>query len=230
MDTYRTEEEQVAAIKRIVADHGTKLLLVIVVSIASILGFQGYQQKVLSQKETASLYYDDLVNVMGDSQTLDAKQKEAFDTTFDRLLDEYPQSIYTSYAAFAKAKMEVGSSDLVAASASLQWVVDQNFNQEISELARLRLARVFFSQGEFDKAVSLLELGSVTFAAEYAESKADVLVAKGDKIAAIDLYGKAKVLAEDNGQTVNHILKMKIESLQSVTPGELYTVSKIGEK
>jgi predicted negative regulator of RcsB-dependent stress response len=228
MDTDRTEEEQSAAIKRIVADHGTKILAAVVLFIAGILAYQGYQHKQLAEKEAASLYYNQLTEVVESSQQLDAAQQEAFDTVFNQLVAEYPASIYASYAALTKAKLDVEKNDLTAAAASLQWVVDQNFSAEIKELAELRLARVLFAQGEFDQSLALLNKQGSVYQAEYAEAKADVLVARGndgDKAEAISLYNQAKTLTEAKSQTISHILKMKLESLQPEDSAELYPLT-----
>jgi predicted negative regulator of RcsB-dependent stress response len=224
MDTYRTEEEQVAALKGIVATHGSKILAVIVVLIAAVFSYQSYQQKQLSDKQNASIYYSQLNDAVGFSEDLDEKQQAVFDANFAALLGEYPDSIYASYATFAKAKLEVSANKLDEAAASLQWIIEQNVAQEIVELARLRLARVIFSQGDLDAALALLNTPSSIFAAEYATSKGDVLVAKGDLAQALVAFEKAKNLAAQQQLADDRLLDMKINSLKPSADATLYPV------
>ena len=226
MDVYRTEEEQIEAIKRYVAEYGTKIILAFVACIALFFGYQSWEQKQLASKHTVSMYYNELNETLGSGQGLTDEDRARFDAVFAKLLGEYPKSIYASYASLHKAKLDVEKSDLDKAVQSLQWVVDAAVNAEIIALANLRLARVEFARGNIDKGLALLQNNAGPFAAEYQEAKGDMLLEKNQPEKALIAYKKAQGLITESGAYSNRILDMKVETLNTADHSKLFPSSK----
>lgn len=220
MDAYTTEEEQVAAIKRFADKHGSKLLAALVVFIASVLFYQNYQKTQLQDKENASLYFSKLSQMTDANATLDEKQQAAFDQNFSVLAQQYPDSIYASFAALLKAKLEVNTDDLDEAAKSLQWVIDASHDEQMVDLAKLRLAKVLFAQDKKDEALAILEKGSDTLAAQYAVLEGDIVLSQDNSEKALALYKKAEEVLKAEDQQIDQLLKVKISSLQSVESAE----------
>lgn len=211
----RTEEEQIELIKRFFFLYGKKILLALVLVIASYATYQYWQGSRVAAHETASIYYNELA-VLVSEETLSDEQRKKFDEVFARLAKEYPKSLYAAYAALHKAKLDVAANDLAAANQSLEWVRDNSNNKDIKALATLRLARIALSQSEHDKALALLGESSGAFSALFEQVKGDVYVDQGKNDQALLAYRKAQSLLQDETQgTTAQLLELKIRMLDA---------------
>ena len=88
---------------------------------------------------------------------------------------------------------------------------------------RLRLARVQAAQGKYDDALATLKVEKAgEFAPRIADTRGDVLLAKGDRDGALREYLAARN-AENNGRVDFDLLDLKIRDLGGTppaTPGE----------
>ena len=112
METYRTEDEQLSAIKQFVGRHGTKLLAAVVVFIAAVLSYQSYQKNSLAEKNAASMLYAQINNQFSQQQQLNKQQQAAFDEQYALMLEKYPNTVYASYVSLLKAKFAVTEQEL----------------------------------------------------------------------------------------------------------------------
>ncbi len=217
METYRTEEEQITAIKKFVADHGSKILAVIVLFIALVIGVQGCQQKQQNTKEAASQLFSmmtEQVELSGANPAgLSDDQRLAIDKAYQSLVADHTASIYATYGSFLQAKLAVSAQDYSGAEQNLNWVVDNSTNQEMKNLAKLRLAQVVFASGELDKALALAEKSLSPFEDQFLSLQGDILMAKGDQKAALEAYEKAE-LASAGSVAPDQMLAMKVKSLK----------------
>lgn len=99
MDYERTEEEQIAALKRWWSENGNSLIIGIALALAAIFGWQAWQQQVLNTKYEASSLYQQILDAAS-VQSIEAKEKNLATV---RLLGEKLKSDYSSseYAKFA---------------------------------------------------------------------------------------------------------------------------------
>lgn len=215
METYRTEEEQIHAIKQFVNRHGTKLLAAVVLFIAAVLSYQSYQKNTLAEKNAASALYAQMDSQFSQEAKLDEQQQAAFNEQYALMLENYPGTVYASYANLLKAKFAVAEQELEQAQQSLQWVLDNASETAVVDLARLRLARVLDAKGMNEQAQALLDQGSEIFAAEYWVAQADLQMKAGDNAKALALYEKAKEKLQAQGMQVDQLLEMKINSLST---------------
>lgn len=185
MEVYRTEEEQLEALKRWWQENGKSLLIGIVLALAAVYGYKAWQNYQQTQGETASnLYFD-----MMDALTLNEENpQEATSATLEHLIGqlktEHEGSTYAIYAALVAAKQAVAAGDLPKAQAELQWALDKSDKgSSLQLITQLRLARVIFAQGGDEngqRALALLDGAQAgSHAASYAEFKGDVLVSLG---------------------------------------------------
>lgn len=220
----QTEEEQIENLKRYIREYGSKILLVVLLSIASFFGYQGWQDKQRSAKETASVYYGELANLAAVSGEWTDEQAARFDDIFSRLAEEFPQSGYAAYAALHKARIEVVDKQLDDADATLSWVVDNCPYSDIKALAQLRLARVALAKGDVDRAQDLLNSDSGPYAPLYEHVRGDVLLEQGEQEKALLAYKKAKSLMGGKPASMaGSLLDMKIASLGDAGQGKVFS-------
>jgi len=209
----RTDEEQIEVIKRYIQQHGSKILLVIIVVIASYAGYQYLQKSQKVAKETASIYYTELSALAGE-QSLSDRQRGQFDEIFARLSKEYPSSRYAIYGAMHKAKLDVQANKLDDAEKTLLWAKEQVKDADLKPLLNLRLARIKLAQEKYDQALALLSEPSGAYTALYEEVKGDVHLLKDEQDQALLAYNKAKALL-DEANADTRLLAVKIASLDS---------------
>ena len=225
MDTYRTEEEQIAAIRKFAVENGLKVITAIVVAIALFFGIQNWQQSQFQSKENASVLYNELSTAAAAEAQMTADNHQTFDAAYATLMADYGESVYASYASLLKGKLEVQAGELAKAEQSLQWVVDANVDAAIKSLAVLRLARVKAANGQRDEALSLLAQDAGPFVAAFAESKGDILLMQDKKDEALAAYKLAQAQKEPGMTMSGQMLKMKIESLDNTQQDKLFSTT-----
>ena len=222
MDTYRTEDEQVAAIKGFVANHGTKLLAVIILAIVIVLGVQGYLQKEAAHKSSASTLFNTMAAQIDQSGApLTDEKLLIVDTAYQSLISDYDDTIYAVYANFFQAKLAVASNKIDAAKGYLTWVVDHATNDEMLALANLRLGQLAFAENDLDKALTFALLHASPFERQYYSLEGDVYVAKGERAKALLAYEKSSAIAKEAQLAENQILSLKIASLKPADESKL---------
>jgi predicted negative regulator of RcsB-dependent stress response len=98
----------------------------------------------------------------------------------------------------------------------LQWVQSNAVQDELKQLAQLRLARLLIAQNKYDAAYGLLSAEHpVAFDALYEELKGDVFVARGEREQARIAYDKAIISAANP----SHWLQLKRQNLGASSIG-----------
>jgi predicted negative regulator of RcsB-dependent stress response len=213
-EELRTEEEQVEAIKKWWNENGKSLIVTVVVVLGGYFGWNGYQENQRAQGEAASSIYQQLVNKA--TKPL-AEQTEAdkteLETVAAQLKAEFPTSLYAQFAGLYLAKFAIEADNFDAAAVELQSLVDAGDQSPVTYLAQVRLARVFIQQEKLDEALALVAIvPEASFAAQYEETKGDVLFAKGDFAGALAAYQAARTSATALGINTQ-VLQRKIEDL-----------------
>ncbi len=209
MDSYKTEEEQIIALKRWWKDNGNSLLIGIGLALAVVFGWKAYQQNVENNKNAASVLYQQLLEVaVGSPASEESESSIEFIAT--KLKSEFNSSEYAAYAALFLAKSAVGKGDLSAAATELRWILDNFETSPLTYIVKGRLARVLDAQGSKDEALALLDVAGVgSHAAMYLEIKGDILNRAGEVDAAKAAYLEAyKAMKESGVQRPLLTLKM----------------------
>ena len=218
MDSYRTEEEQIEAIKNWWKKNGVSTLGSIAVAVALVFGWQAWQKSQLQDAGNASALYQEMM--IADQKVADnAVNLANVHHLADQLKTEYSNSVYADYASLLLVKHAVESGDLERAETELSTLLDDGSIEEIEQLAQLRLARVLFAQDKTEEALGLLNSDKAgSFAALYEETKGDIYVSTGEQQQALDAFEKALELTVASGIRVEPLLQMKIDELVSVIP------------
>ena len=220
MEPYRTDEEQVEALKPWWAENGKSIALGIVVAIAAVFGWQGWQKQQDGRLAEASSNYQSLLEADSAAES-DSTKVTTAQHLAETLKTDYPGTTYAIFGAMYKAKYAAQINKWEEAESELRWVLDQKPDEPLLLQAKVRLAHVLLAQKRYEDAQKVLagsELGS--YAALIAETRGDILLAQGDKSGALAAYEQAKSeLASLGNASPNPLLDMKIHDLQQTQDG-----------
>ncbi|MRI35066.1 hypothetical protein EOPP23_19025 [Endozoicomonas sp. OPT23] len=215
----RTDEEEVEQLKNLWQDYGKPVIAGVVITLVAVFGYKAYKQNQYETSAAASQLYQSLLDASASAaqgQSLTEQQKSTVQHVAETLKADYSGSRYAAYAMLQQARVQVQSNDLDGARASLQWVVDQNTNQETELLARTRLARVMLGQSADNAQAALDVLAAASseagFVATIEAVRGDALLAKGDRDSARAAYQKALDAAQANGEA-RPLLQFKLDDL-----------------
>jgi predicted negative regulator of RcsB-dependent stress response len=226
VESYRTEEEQVEALKNWWDENGRSTVVAIAVALGLGFGWQGWKSHQSEQVEAASIVYQGLseaLNAYENDQSDDIKATAIH--LAGELKTEYSGSTYAHYAALSLAKLAVENQDLETAQAELRWVLSNSPSVDIELISQQRLARVLAAQGDSEQALMILNSTDAgKYAPGYARAKGDIYLSLGENEKALEAYQQAKTLDGGSDGASQRYLEMKIKHLSP----ELATV--IGEE
>lgn len=206
MEIYNSEQEQVEALKAWWDKNGRMTIAAIVVALLSVLGWKSWVQHQSQLAEAASGQYQRMLD------SLESNPGQAMELGRS-LVGEHSGSLYAVLASLAMAKASVQQQDLEAAAAHLRLAMEQAGQEEIGQLARLRLATVLHAQGKGDEALSLLTAETPSsFRGSYAELRGDILLSQDKNDAARDAYANALAGYADAPEKRN-LVQMKLDDL-----------------
>ena len=211
MVELRTEEQQVAALKRWWDTNGKSLLLGIIVAIAGVAFWHYYQDQQRTRAETASAYFQRMLSYT-ESPQLGVTERANIRQDARRLQEDFSDSIYAAYAALMLAKVSVQEQDLPQAESHLQWLLENTDIPELLALANVRLARVLLAQNRGDQALVLLVDQDDAWQARRLEVRGDVLLQQGNQDGARSAYTQAKQIASKQGINTA-LLNLKLDDL-----------------
>lgn len=218
MDSYRTEDEQIDALKKWWSENGKATVFGILAALALVFGWQGWQKQQASKLVGASAQYQNLLEADAAAQAGTSQLTTARHLA-QTLKSDYPGTTYASFAAMYLAKYAAADSDWETAESELNWVIARRPEQPLLLQAKVRLAHVLLSQQRYEEAQQALagsELGS--YAALIAETRGDILLAQNKREEALAAYRQAREqLATLENAGANPMLEMKIRDL---TPAE----------
>jgi predicted negative regulator of RcsB-dependent stress response len=211
MDIYASDEEKAEAIKQWWRDNGVSVVTGVVLGIAVIFGGRYWLSHQDAQNAEASAVYFQAVEASKtDTQVLTAAT--------DELMSAYPSSAYSVFGALQSADTAAKAGDYEKAGSYLHWVLDNAKLSAHQELARYRLAKLTFEQGNAEAALQLLTASdSAAFESLIAELEGDIQMAQGDAQAAQQAYEKAMTAAEPNDSRQG-LLQIKLDDV--ATPNE----------
>lgn len=213
MDIYASDEEKAEAIKQWWRDNGRSVIAGVILGLAAIFGFRYWTNYQQVQTQQAAVIYQQTSIQLSQDEAADA---EAMVKT---LMQDYSSSAYAVFAALEMAQSKLNQDEPDAAAEYLSWVKDNAELQSHRELASLRLARVFFSQQQYDQALSLIaEADSQAFGSLFAELKGDIKLAQGDAAAAQTAYQQALVQLAP-GQPRQSLIEIKLDDVAKADEG-----------
>jgi len=208
VDTYKTEQEQLEALKRWWETNGKFVLVVLVIAFTTTIGWRVWSNHENSTLESASLEYNELIGKLR-SEESDAALRHGAD-----LIEKRGDTSYAVLAALAMAKLEVEKDELDTARQRLTWAVEHAEIPEIVHIARIRLARVLLALGKFDEALAQASVDNTDgFDAAYEMVKGDIYAQRGLADQAKTAYNTALNTSFDMNATSKNMLQMKLDNL-----------------
>jgi len=207
VDVYTTEEQQVEAIKKWWHDNKWSVIGGVVIGVSALWGGRAWLDNQQVYAEAASATYQMMLEQMSRGNTDDAATQGA------QLLGQFSDTPYSSLAALAMAKLKLDAGDATAASSHLRWALDNTKEAAVKHEARLRLAKLLFSDGKFDEALSLLAgVEDTVYTATYEQLRGDIHLAAGQLESARTAYGRA-LAAMAPSERGRELLQMKLDNL-----------------
>jgi len=212
-----SEAEQMERAKSWLKTNGIWIIAGIAIGAGGLGGYRWYEERRDAQAEAASARYEELVDAFTRRDNVRGT------TLLEELNREYAWTPYASLGTLIAARVQVEANELDKAAVSLKSVMDNAKDEELRMVARLRLARVQSALGKFDDALATLKVAEPgEFAPRLADTRGDVLLAKGDRDGALREYLAART-GENDGRIDLEMLDLKIRDLGGTppaTPGE----------
>ncbi|MCK5893526.1 MAG: tetratricopeptide repeat protein [Endozoicomonadaceae bacterium] len=219
MESVRTEEGELRAIKTFWNSYGFAIVLGLILTLGSVYGYKAWHKHKQEQEQAASSLYNEVLDIVliGDGHVLTDEQKATLNHLSAALQENAAGSIYTQFTALFKARSAVVEGDLTTAANELKWLLLQKPEREIEIVARLRLAQVLLAQeGKVNQIEALELLNQISqvgaFQGSYGEVRGDVLLALGRRDDAREAYQKAVDVA-DAIDSQRSLIKMRLDDL-----------------
>jgi predicted negative regulator of RcsB-dependent stress response len=204
---HHDEMEQIEALKRWWLENESFVIAGLVIGIAAVAGWRGWEWHQTRQAEQASaLYYQ-----VSDAVEADDAAKAA--ALWQELSAGYAGTPYAANAALLVAKVQVESGANAEARRALEWALAHGIDAEVKLLARVRLARLLVSDGEAQQALDLLAgVDGGAFSALIEDARGDAHVALGQSDAARKAW-QAALDASDGNLADRQLIELKLEAL-----------------
>jgi predicted negative regulator of RcsB-dependent stress response len=206
-----SEEEQWERLKAWLRTNGPSILVLAALMLLAWFGWKWWQERGEREAQAAAAVYDTI------GTTFDAGRDAEALALIETLRKEHGESPYVDAADLMAANVHVANNELDKAVERLQRVATSAKDEYLRPVARLRLARVQSAQGQYDAALATLgtdEMGQHEPAR--LEARGDVLLAQGNREAALAEYQAARMLlpaAEQQEGGVGELLDLKIADL-----------------
>ncbi len=210
MDLLTTEEQQVEAIKKWWRENWASVIGGALIGIGIIVAGRMWMQNQTANTRAASSTFEAMM------AAVNSGQKDVGLEFANNLVTQYAGSPYAAFAALASARVKLEAKDKDATRAHLQWALDNASQEEIKHVARIRLARLMLSEGQYAEA---LKLASVTsdgpFLGTYEEIKGDAYLGQQQPEQARAAYASA-MQHLDPSAAMREIVQMKLDNLGAV--------------
>ena len=201
------EQEQIALIKDWWRKYGnlvTSAVLALAVGLAGVLAWRYYHSE---KSSSAATLYSQLEAA---DKANEAKKVQDIAAT---LAGSHAGTPYAGMAALRAAKTFAAGNDLAGARQRLQWVMDNAKDDEMRDVARLRLAGVLLDEKKYDEALKLLDAKHVAaFDGLYADLKGDLFAAQHKRAEARAAY-QAALEKSDPRSNYRQLIQVKLDAM-----------------
>ena len=201
------EQEQIDAIKSWWKDNGKLVVLAVIACLLTIAAFQGWRYYRAQQAERAATLFSQL------DEAERANDSKRVRDIAAQVIDRYPSTAYAGMAALTAAKAGVMTGEIEDALKNLQWAIDRAKDEDLRDIARLRLAGLLLDQKKYDEALKLLDVKTNdAYSMLYADLKGDVLTAQGRPAEARAAYQVALEKSDANSG-YRRLIQVKLDAL-----------------
>jgi len=218
VESYRTEEEQVEALRRWWDENGRSTIVAIILALGLGFGYQGWKGYKVDNAEAASDLYQRMLQAFS-APALSPEQEEIALQLAVQLKADYSSSTYAQFASLQLARVAVAQNNLAEAQAELRWVLGKaDKGSDVARIAQLRLARVLAASGEPDQALSILEQGGEgPYKASYTVARGDILLSVDRAEEAAEAYAMALAFAAGDDSAGIDLVAVE-QKLQALNP------------
>lgn len=201
------EQEQIDALKAWWKENRRVVILTVTAFVVAIAGVQGWRYYQQSQAQQAAELYGALQQLVPENNAKKIREGAA------TLIDKFSSTAYAPRAALIAAKVNYQAGDAQSAKAQLQWVIDHAAEDELQDIARLRLAGMLLDEKNYTQVLQLLEAKhSPAYDAFYLDLKGDVLLAQGKAAEARGAY-QAAFDKIDKKSNYRDLIQIKLDAL-----------------
>ena len=201
------EQEQLAQLKAWWQKYGNPILSAVTVVLLGFAAYNGWRWYEREQAKTAAGVYGQL------EQAIESRDAAKVQTLAASIQEHYGRTIYASIAALQAAKVNADVGDLPKAAEQLRWVIDKSGHDELSMIARVRLAGVLLDQKKYDEALQALNFEvPAGYLPTVLDRRGDVLVAQNKPDEARAAYKDALAKAEPQ-HPLRAIIQLKLDAL-----------------
>ncbi len=201
------EQEKLSALQAWWEAYGKYVTAIVTVLCAIIIAVQGWRWYTRSQSEKAAVLYNAI------SQAAATKALDKAKDAGAQLLDKHPGSAYASRGALLLAKLAIDADDKALAKTHLQWVIDRATEDEMKQIARLRLAYVLLDEKAYDDALRMLDSKhDDQLDGLYSDAKGDILIAAGKPVEARAAFQAALLKLDPKGAHRGYV-QLKLDSI-----------------
>ena len=182
-----TEQEQLSQFKTWWSQYGRfviAFLTATILGVGSYLVWTNYQHR---QSGEASVIFANLQRAVVEHDIKRIREAAG------ELVAHYPRTAYAELGALIAAKAHYTAGDAKTAKTELDWAVQHGRNQEVRELARLRLVFILFDEKAFEEALKQISMNHASgiLALQLGEIKGDILLAQAKLPEAKSAYQEA---------------------------------------
>jgi predicted negative regulator of RcsB-dependent stress response len=219
VDEYLSEREQADQLRHWLRENWIWLVAGVALGLGTLYGTRWWD----AHRTARSLEAEQRFSAMLDALT--RNQRDEGVRLAGEITGEFADTPYADQANLVLARLDVESGDLKRAAERLAQVMDASRDPDLALVARLRLARVQLAQGQFDQALATLDgVKPPEVEARVAELRGDVLLARGERAAALAAYRKAQAALQEgaasDGLVDRELLGLKIDELAASAVAE----------
>jgi len=201
------EQDQLEDLRAWWKQWGNTVAGIVIAVCVGVIGVQGWRWWTQHQAEQASVLYSALTTAARANDTARAKDAMA------QLADKYGGTAYAPRGALIVAALLFDAGDKAGAKAQLASVIDRDTEDELKQIARLRLAAILLDDKLYDEALRTLDARhDATFDGIYADARGDVLAAAGRADEARASYQRALAQLDAKSQYRNYV-QIKLDTL-----------------
>lgn len=222
MAEHLSDEQQLESLKHWWKENGMQLVLIVALSVGGWYAWQQWQGNKKAKAEMGSLVYIEMMDIASQaplSALLD-EQREAMVEKSQVLKNDYANTQYAHYAGLLLAKLAVAEKRLDDAAEELQIVIDNTRGEELSYIAKMRLARLEMGRKNYPEALQLLEGDTpAAILPSVAELRGDIHLFAGDQPAARAAYKSALDALGSGDQRLRALLELKLNQVMATPVG-----------
>jgi predicted negative regulator of RcsB-dependent stress response len=205
------EQEKLGDLKAWWNRNGNIVTGIIVVLALAVAGSQAWKWWNKKQANEASTLYFAISEGIQKNEAAKVKDATA------QLLEKFPSTGFAPRGALLAAKAAFDANDLDGARKHLEWVVANSKEDELKNVARLRLASVLMDKKEFDAALAALDgKHHDSFAGLFLDARGDVFRLQGKFADAKTAYEEALKKLDAKGAQ-RQLTQLKLDSLPVAT-------------